>query len=63
MIGSICTYTDGPCNDCRYCKDEDEAVTVTAEDRDAERGDELRAQERDEALYLAVLKDTERGIS
>jgi len=57
-----CCMDDGPCNDCRYCKDEDEPVAVSAEDRDAERGDIERAWERDNAMYLAVLKDTERGM-
>ena len=37
-----CCMDDGPCNDCRYCKDEDEAVAVEADDTDTNPFVQLR---------------------
>jgi len=60
--GPGCVLDDGPCNGCGQCHDEDEPVTLMAEDMDAERGDIKRAAERDEELYLSIVREQEGSI-
>lgn len=62
FAGPGCVLDDGPCNNCGHCHDEDEPVQMTAEERDAERGDIKRAAERDEELYLSVLRENEGSV-
>ena len=42
-----CCMDDGPCNGCRYCKDEDEA-DVTADDTDTNPFVQLRMDDERE---------------
>ena len=44
---------------CFQCHDENRTAPVFDPDAEAERGDELRAAERDEELYLSMLRETE----
>ena len=62
FTGHGCCMDDGPCHDCGYCGDEDAPEAVSAADADADRGDIQRAAERDEELYLSVLREQEGSV-
>lgn len=57
FAGPGCVLDDGPCNNCGHCHDEDDPVTMMAEDMDAEQGDIKRAAEPDERCDLSCDDD------
>lgn len=62
FAGPGCVLDDGPCNNCGHCHDENRTAPVFDADADAERGDIKRAAERDEELYLSVLRENEGSV-